>query len=378
MEGDQKVGRRAARTWGSNKMTSFVAEASRALRRIISSPISVMEVCGTHTVSIFRSGIRSLLPPELRLVSGPGCPVCVTDQGEIDCALSLLDSGVTLAAYGDMFRVPGKSGSLASRREMGFDARVVTSALDLIEIALGSPSREVVFLAVGFETTAPATAALLLEASQRRIHNLSVLSFHKRTPPALAALSSDPELNLSGFLLPGHVSVILGHEPFRFLAENRGLPAVIAGFDPGQIMAGLVEIALQHQRGEARLGSVYGRAVRPEGNEKARSLMDRVFASRDSCWRGLGPLADSGMALREEYSEFDAERRFSLSPVRGTPPPDCKCGEVLTGRISPPDCALFGTGCTPASPAGPCMVSAEGACGAFFRFCRRNGGSRCG
>ena len=358
-------------------MKSFVSEASLALHRVISSPISVMEVCGTHTVSIFRAGLRCLLPPELRLVSGPGCPVCVTDQGEVDCALSLLDRGFIVAAYGDMFRVPGESGSLASRREKGFDARVVTSAMDPLEIALNSPGREVVFLAVGFETTAPAKVALVLEASRRGIPNLSVLSFHKRTPPALAALSSDQELELSGFLLPGHVSVILGHEPFRFLADDRGIPSVIAGFDPGQIMAGLVEIALQVQKGEPRLASVYGRAVRPEGNSRARALMDRIFEGRDSCWRGLGVLPESGMALREEFSQFDAERRFSLAPSPGRTPPGCRCGEVLTGRISPPECDLFGTSCTPASPVGPCMVSAEGSCGAFFRFYRKEGGSRC-
>ena len=357
-------------------MTSNVAAASEALKALVAAPISVMEVCGTHTVSIFRSGIRSLLPPQLRLVSGPGCPVCVTDQGEIDCALSLLETGAVVAAYGDMFRVPGKSGSLASKRSAGFDARLVTSASDVLAIAEKEPRKEVVFLAVGFETTAPATAALVLEASARNIANLSVLSFHKRTPPALKALSADPSLALSGFLLPGHVSVILGHEPFRFLSDLHGIPAVIAGFDPEQIMLGLVTIALQKRKGEAALRSVYGQAVRPEGNTKARELMESVFISKDASWRGLGVLPDSGLALRDGFSRFDAEKRFELSCTPGEAPAGCRCGEVLTGRIAPTECPLFRTACTPVSPVGPCMVSGEGTCGAYFRYHRANGGER--
>ncbi len=355
---------------------SNITAASEALKAVVTEPISVMEVCGTHTVSIFRSGIRSLLPPQLRLVSGPGCPVCVTDQGEIDCALSLLETGSIVAAYGDMFRVPGKSGSLASKRSAGFDARLVTSASDVLVIAEKEPAKEVVFLAVGFETTAPATAALVLEASERNIANLSILSFHKRTPPALKVLSADPALALSGFLLPGHVSVILGHEPFRFLAEEQGIPAVIAGFDPEQIMLGLVAIALQKKKGEAALRSVYGQAVRPEGNKRARKLMESVFINRDAPWRGLGVLTDSGLVLREEFSRFDAEKRFALSPAPGEAPAGCRCGEVLTGRITPTECPLFRTTCTPVSPVGPCMVSGEGTCGAYFRYFRTNGGKQ--
>ena len=358
----------------ARNMRSNIAAASKALRNIVSSPLSVMEVCGTHTVSIFRSGIRSLLPESLRLVSGPGCPVCVTDQGEIDCALSLLESGAVVAAYGDMFRVPGESGSLSSLRAKGFDARVVTSASDVLALAEKERSKEIVFLAVGFETTAPATAALVLEASERNVSNLSILSFHKRTPPALRALSSDPGLQISGFLLPGHVSVILGYDPFRFLADEKGVPAVIAGFDAEQIMLGIVDLALQHTKGEAALHSVYSQAVRPEGNRRARSLMNRVFESRDASWRGLGVLPDSGLALRKELSRFDAEKRFSLSPIPGKAMPGCRCGDVLSGRITPPECALFRSACTPVSPVGPCMVSSEGTCGAYFRFFRSNGG----
>lgn len=338
------------------------------LHRLNTRPLSVMEVCGTHTVSIFRSGIRSLLPPDLRLVSGPGCPVCVTDQGEIDAALSLVEKGALVATYGDMLKVPCDRGSLASKRSEGYDVAIVTSAMDVASLAEKHPDREVVFLAVGFETTSPATAALVKEAEQRGVPNLSVLSLHKRTPPALAVLAGDPGLKISGFLLPGHVCVILGHEPFSFLPRDCGLPSVIAGFEGEQILLGLAEILRQDSRGESSLASVYGRAVRPEGNEKARALLDEVFVSRSAPWRGIGVIPDSGYALAERFGAFDAERRFSLTIEPGKSLPGCRCGDVLTGKITPPDCPLFRTACTPLSPVGPCMVSSEGTCGAYFRF----------
>ena len=338
------------------------------LGKISRTPLSVMEVCGTHTVSIFRSGIRSVLPPTLRLVSGPGCPVCVTDQGEIEAALSLLDRGAVVAAYGDMFKVPCKGGSLASKRSGGLDARVVTSAMEVLSIAVENPDREVVFLGVGFETTAPATAALVSEAARRGVPNLSVLSFHKRTPPAVELLAADPDLRLSGFLLPGHVCVILGHAPFRFLPEKYGLPGVIAGFEPDQILLGLAEIVRQHEQGAPALRSVYGTAVKKEGNTKALRLLEEVFRHRDAPWRGIGTIPDSGLGLRKAYESFDAEKRFSLSLLPGAPPAGCRCGEVLTGKIIPPECPLFRSACTPLSPVGPCMVSGEGTCGAYFRF----------
>ena len=338
------------------------------LGRISKIPLSVMEVCGTHTVSIFRSGVRSILPPTLKLVSGPGCPVCVTDQGEIEAALSLLDRGAVVAAYGDMFKVPCDGGSLASKRSRGLDARVVTSAMDVLAIAGENPEREVVFLGVGFETTAPATAALVREAARRGVGNLSVLSFHKRTPPAVELLAADPDLRLSGFLLPGHVCVILGHEPFRFLPETYGIPGVIAGFDPDQILLGLAEIVREHELGMPALRSVYGKAVRKEGNGKALRLLDEIFEHRDAPWRGLGTIPDSGFALRKDYEAFDAEKRFGLSLLPGTPPAGCRCGEVLTGKIIPPECPLYRSACTPLSPVGPCMVSGEGTCGAYFRY----------
>lgn len=349
------------------------SEAAGVLRKISKTPISVMEVCGTHTVSVFRSGIRSVLPPTIRLVSGPGCPVCVTGQGEIEAALSLMDRGAVVTAYGDMFRVPCEGGSLSSKRSRGFDARVVTGAMEVLSLAESLPEREIVFLAAGFETTAPATAALILEAAGRGVKNLSVLSFHKRTPPAVELLASDPGLGLSGFLLPGHVSVILGHGPFRFLPEKYRLPGVIAGFEADQILLGLAEIVRQHEAGAPALASVYGRAVKKEGNLKALGLMEKVFETRDTAWRGIGVIPASGLALRREYGAFDAEKKFGLTLRPGTPPPLCRCGEVLMGRITPPECPLFRTACTPGDPVGPCMVSSEGTCGAYFRFHREEG-----
>ncbi|MGI6252328.1 MAG: hydrogenase formation protein HypD [Aminivibrio sp.] len=351
-------------------MPISAAAAAEVLRKISKSPLSIMEVCGTHTVSIFRSGIRSVLPPTLRLVSGPGCPVCVTDQGEIEAALSLLDGGAVVAAYGDMFKVPCEGGSLSSKRSRGFDVRVVTSAMEVLALAKELPDREVVFLAAGFETTSPATAALVEEASDMAVENLSVLSFHKRTPPAVELLASDPDLRLSGFLLPGHVCVIAGHEPFSFLPDKYGLPGVIAGFEPDQIMLGLTEIVRQCETGAPALRSVYGRAVRKDGNTKALELMEKVFERRDTAWRGIGIIPGSGLGLRKEYRAFDAERKFGLTLKPGTPPPGCRCGDVLMGRIIPPECPLFRKTCTPGNPVGPCMVSSEGTCGAYFRFHR--------
>ncbi|NLB83404.1 MAG: hydrogenase formation protein HypD [Synergistaceae bacterium] len=349
-------------------MRSDISLIVDGLHRLNTRPLSVMEVCGTHTVAIFRSGIRSLLPPDLRLVSGPGCPVCVTDQGEIDGALSLVEKGALVATYGDMLKVPCDRGSLASKRSEGYDVAIITNAMDVLALAEKHPDREVVFLAVGFETTSPATAALVKAASQKDISNLSVLSFHKRTPPVLTVLAGDPELKISGFLLPGHVCVILGHDPFRFLSRDCGLPSVIAGFEPEQILLGLAEILRQTARGESSLASVYGRAVRPEGNEKARRLLDEVFVVRDAPWRGIGVIPGSGYALAQKYESFDAEKRFSLSIQPGHSLPGCRCGDVLTGKITPPECPLFRTACTPLSPVGPCMVSSEGTCGAYFRF----------
>ena len=341
----------------------------RALREYSPRSLNIMEVCGTHTVSAFRSGVRSVLPEGYRLISGPGCPVCVTSQGQIDGAVALADvPDAIVLTYGDMLRVPGSRGSLADARARGRDVRVVTSAMEAPDIALASPGRQVVFLAAGFETTAPATAAMLSEAAGRGLRNLSILCLHKRTPPAVRALLEDAALGIDALILPGHVCVILGHAPFLFISEQYERPCVIAGFSAESMLLGVLDLTIQKARGETALHSVYPDAVKSEGNRKATELMDRVFVPCDSVWRGLGKIPSSGMRLAPSLKDFDAELRFGVSPGEPPEPRGCRCGDILRGRITPPECPLFRTTCTPAAPVGPCMVSSEGTCGAYFRF----------
>lgn len=352
-----------------NETRRRTALLAKALDLLIERPIKVMEVCGTHTVSIFRQGLRSFFPPRLELVSGPGCPVCVTDQGEIDAAVALARiPKVTVATYGDMLRVPGSGSSLMNERALGLDVRVVTSADQALRMARSEKERLVVFIAVGFETTAPSTASVLLDARRENIENFTVLNLHKAVPPVLEALASDDEIALDALLLPGHVSVVLGLSPYRFLPEKYGIACAVAGFGAEEIMLGLVEVARQVKEGKPEVASLYAQAVRPEGNLVARDLIDNVFELGDTSWRGLGEIPFSGYRLREEFSSMDASKRLGIS-IRSAPPPDgCSCGEVLRGIMAPQECPLFGELCTPAHPVGPCMVSGEGSCAAHFRF----------
>ncbi|MEA3283997.1 MAG: hydrogenase formation protein HypD [Synergistota bacterium] len=345
---------------------------SSALKKLTKRPTTIMEVCGTHTVSIFRQGLRSLFPEDLKLISGPGCPVCVTSQGEIDGAIELATrKNMVMATYGDMMRVPGSNGTLGELRGSGSDVRVVLSAMETLRMAEEMPHKEIVFLAVGFETTAPATAALLIEARKRNLDNLSVLCLHKRVPPALKALSKTDGNRVDGFLLPGHVAVILGHEPFKFIPERYGIACTIAGFEADEIMLALVDLLEQIGENRPSLTSRYEKAVRPEGNVKAVDLMNRVFDTSTSTWRGIGPIDESGMSIKDEYSIWDGARKFNVA-VRNVPEPKgCRCGEILSGTITPKECPLFGTGCTPITPVGPCMVSSEGTCSAWYRYGRK-------
>lgn len=352
-----------------NEKRQRSAILAKALDLLTERPIKVMEVCGTHTVSIFRQGLRSLFPPRLELVSGPGCPVCVTDQGEIDAAVSMARlSGVTVATYGDMLRVPGSGSSLLKERSLGHDVRVVTSADQALRIARNEKDRFVVFVAIGFETTAPSTASVILDARRESIGNFSVLNLHKAVPPVLDVLASDSEIELDALLLPGHVSVVLGLSPYGFLPEKHGIACAVAGFGAEEIMLGLVEVAKQIKEGRPRVASLYGQAVRPEGNPLAQGLIERVFEPGDVSWRGLGKIPASGYILREEFSFLDASRHLGISVKPAPPPEGCSCGEVLRGVISPRECPLFGGLCTPVHPVGPCMVSGEGSCAAHFRF----------
>jgi hydrogenase expression/formation protein HypD len=349
-------------------MQEICRELDRTAERA-SADVQLMEVCGTHTVNAARSGVHSLVPENVRLVSGPGCPVCVTPQRFIDALLSLgRREGVTLATYGDLVRVPGAGGSLEAARGEDADVRVVTSSLEALEIAAREPDREVVFAAVGFETTAPATAVAVLRASRDEVPNFSILSCHRLVVPAMRALLADPDIRIDGFLCPGHVSVVIGAEAYRPVVSEHSKPCVVSGFDALQIMEGILHLVRQVVAGEARLGNLYPQVVGDEGNPHALALLDEVFVPADAPWRALGVIAASGLELRPDFAGLDALRRFDVELGEDHDPPGCRCGEVITGRCMPADCDLFAEACTPRSPVGPCMVSSEGSCQAWFRY----------
>lgn len=330
--------------------------------------INIMEVCGTHTVSIFRNGIRSLLPANLKLLSGPGCPVCVTDQSYIDTVLDLAGrEDCIIATYGDMIRVPGKKGSLETKTTKA-NVRVVLSSEDALQVAKDRPDRTVVFVAVGFETTAPATAVAIREAAKQSIDNFCILAGHKLVVPAMRALLAGKNPKIDGFLCPGHVSVIIGCRAFAEVVDDFARPCVVAGFEPIQIMDGLAEICTQLAAGKAQLKSVYTAVVTEQGNVTAQQIITECFERADGHWRGLGLIPKSTLKLKDKYSRFDAMSRFSLKEIVCKDTSGCRCGDVLCGLIEPPQCSLFAKACTPQTPIGPCMVSSEGACSAWFKY----------
>jgi hydrogenase expression/formation protein HypD len=349
------------------------AGIARALTRRIhtasKSRVRLMEVCGTHTMSIFRSGIRSLLPETVTLLSGPGCPVCVTAQGEIDAFVELSrQEGVIVATFGDLMRVPGSGSSLQRERAEGRDIRMVYSTMDAVALAEKHPDRQVVFLGVGFETTAPTVAASVLAAMQKELSNYTVFCAHKLVPPALEVLSASEAVRIDGFLLPGHVSVIIGMEAYRPFFDRFRIPSVVAGFEPTDILQALAMLVEQIENEDPGLENAYPRAVAEEGNPAARNVMETVFEPADAVWRGLGTLPGSGLVIREAYARFDAARRFGLQAREVDEPPGCSCGAILAGVRTPPECPLFKTRCTPTEPVGPCMVSSEGTCAAYYRY----------
>jgi hydrogenase expression/formation protein HypD len=345
----------------------LLADISRLAEKI-GRPIRLMEVCGTHTVAIFRSGLRARLPRSLALISGPGCPVCVTAQGDIDLAIALADrADVIVATYGDMMRVPGNKSSLDREAAKARSVNVVYSAADCIDIALANPTKKVVFLSVGFETTAPATAAMLKRAKSEKIYNLFILALNKVVPPALRALTASPRLTLDGFILPGHVSVIIGSEPYRFIADDLRIACAITGFSPRDIIAGIRMLLSQIADNRAEVAIQYDGVVRPEGNPTALAMLADVFDTADAEWRGLGVIPASGLIPNAEYRDFDASQALEFERPKSTPIAGCLCGDVLAGFIAPPDCPHFRRACTPETPLGPCMVSSEGTCGAYFR-----------
>lgn len=343
----------------------------QALGSEIDRRVQFMEVCGTHTVSFFRSGVRSLLPKNIRLLSGPGCPVCVTAQRHIDAAIELAGRpGVILATYGDMIRVPGKLGSLEKLRATGADIRVIGSAKNALSIARENPGRSVVFLGVGFETTAPATAATVFEARREGVGNFSVLLCHKLVVPAMLNLLRQGDVAIDGFLCPGHVSVVIGAKAYEPVVRLHGKPCVVTGFEPAQLLTGLIHLLRQIKRGISTLENVYPAVVSNEGNAVALDLMHRVFIKCDAPWREMGTIPDSGLAFASAFAGFDALQRFNIKLGRDHDHPACKCGEVIKGRAEPVDCPLFDRGCTPLTPIGPCMVSGEGTCSAWYKYNR--------
>ncbi len=330
-------------------------------------PLRLMEVCGGHTMAIHRFGIHTLMPPQLDLISGPGCPVCVTPGAYIDAAVEWGEScdGIVVT-FGDLYGVPGSDESLEEAAGRGLDVRIVYSPGDALDIAERHAERKVVFLGVGFETTAPVVAATLGQARSRRQTNFQVMSAHKTMPGALRALVECGDSALDGFILPGHVSAITGAEPYRFLAEDYGVACCITGFEPVDIMQGILSLVLQCGRSEPKVDNRYGRAVRPGGNPRALELLRRTFVAVDSQWRGMGCIEGSGLDLSESWSDYAVPapdpRLESENDVR------CSCGEVLRGVITPPQCPLFASSCTPKTPIGPCMVSSEGSCAAHYRY----------
>jgi hydrogenase expression/formation protein HypD len=342
------------------------------IRDRITSPRVIMEVCGGQTHTLIRHGIDELLAGVVDLIHGPGCPVCVTPVKQIDQALALAENPrVILASFGDMLRVPGSRGDLLQARARGGDVRIVYSPLDALEIALRNPDREVVFFAVGFETTAPANAMAVWRARELGTVNFSLLVAQVTVPAAMRAVLAAPGNRVEAFLAPGHVCTVTGWEEYHALARDFRVPVVVTGFEPVDLLQGILMAVEQLEGGSHSVENQYVRAVRMDGNRPARELMDRVFGVVDREWRGLGPIPGSGLALREEFRSFDAEVRFSLESIPDQESGACRAGEVLQGRLKPTECPAFGTLCTPEAPLGAPMVSSEGACAAYYRSGRR-------
>jgi hydrogenase expression/formation protein HypD len=334
--------------------------------------LALMEVCGGHTHAIYKHGIDELLPERLELVHGPGCPVCVIPVGRVDDAVSLaLEPNVIFTTFGDMMRVPGSKGSLLDARSRGADVRMVYSPLDALELARANPERELIFFAIGFETTAPSTAVTLLQARAQGIQNFSVFCNHVTIGPPLRAILDAPELRLDGLIAPGHVSAVIGSRPYDFIAAEYGRPVVVAGFEPLDILQSVLMLVRQLAAGRAEVENQYTRVVRRDGNPRAIEAIEQTMELRDSFeWRGLGSIPRSGLRLREEFADWDAECRYEVPGISVPDHKACQCGQVLRGLVKPWECKVFGTACTPERPIGTCMVSSEGACAAYYHYGR--------
>lgn len=345
-----------------------------ALKDLNSRSVNLMEVCGTHTVSIFRSGIKNLLPPNINLISGPGCPVCVTSQRDIDQMIALAKKPeVITTTFGDMLKVPGSKSSLERERANGNDIRIIYSPLDALEIAKENKNKEIVFLAVGFETTSPAVASVIADAKKAKIRNFSIYSSHKIVTPAIQALLKAQEIKLDGFILPGHVSAIIGSHAYNFIAKDYKAPCVISGFEPVDILESILMLLKQIIKKEAKVEIQYSRVVRPEGNILAQKLLAKIFTLCDTDWRGISWIKKSGYKLNKEYQNFDAKEKFNLRISGSIAPKNCLCGEILRGIKTPDKCKLFSKVCNPENPYGPCMVSSEGTCAAWYKYNKKYG-----
>jgi hydrogenase expression/formation protein HypD len=348
------------------------ALAKRIAKESAGKDWKVMEVCGGHTHTIYKYGIEDLLPPNVELVHGPGCPVCVIPMGRVDDGIAVAKTdGVIFTCFGDMMRVPGSTGSLLNAKAEGADVRMVYSPLDALKLARENPDREVVFYAIGFETTAPSTALTILRAAEEGVSNFSVFCNHVTIVPPMKAILDSPDLRLDGFLGPGHVSTVIGIRPYEFVAKRYGKPVAVVGFEPLDILQGVHMVIQQINDGRCEVENQYRRIVRDDGNPRALEVLRQVFKLRPHFeWRGLGFISLSALALREEFAHLDAELRFEVPGVRVADPKACQCGEVLKGVLKPWECKVFGTACTPETPIGTCMVSSEGACAAYYNFGR--------
>ena len=351
--------------------TRYVEEINKVAAKL--GTIRLMEVCGTHTVAIFRAGIRQLLPKNIELVSGPGCPVCVTADDYIDKAIAYSKmKDVTIATFGDMLKVPGSTSSLTEAQGEGADIKIIYSPLDSIEIARQNPTRKVIFLAVGFETTAPTAAATVLAAKAQGINNLFMLSAQKLVPPALRMLLSDSEVKVDGFILPGHVAVIIGSNAFSFLASDYNISGVVTGFEPLEILRSILRLLMMLDKGSAEVDNEYKSVVSDNGNVAAQKVLNQVYEPINADWRGIGTIEASGLRMREEFKEFDIEQIEPIQVESVSRKTACRCGEVLRGVINPTKCPLFGKICVPTHAIGSCMVSVEGVCAAWYKY----GGNR--
>ena len=343
----------------------------RAIQGFAPEQANLMEVCGTHTVSIARNGIRALMPEGTHLLSGPGCPVCVTSNRDIDTVIALSRiPEVTIASFGDMTRVPGSSSSLLQEKAKGAQVEIVYSPLDALSYAQQHPEREIVFVGVGFETTTPLVAMAIKRAQALGLKNFSVFAAHKNMPHALEAIVADPSLKVDALILPGHVSTIIGAQPYEFLAKEYGIPGVITGFEPVDVLQGIAMLMRQLYEGRAEIEIAYARGVMKQGNPVALAAIEDVFETCTAQWRGLGPIEKSGYRIREKYADFDALKRFDVHIEETKNPKGCRCGDVLRAAMAPNECPLFAKACTPENPLGPCMVSSEGSCAAYYRYYR--------